>query len=905
MKKDPQQKSFRERLNISRLAIANPWLTICIWLAVSVAGLFAYSSLKYALFPDVTFPVVVVSAKAPLDNALDTEAQLTKIIEEPLKSIEGLEEIDSTTYPGQTVVSGLFEAGMELEASVKAVEAKLNQITLPPENSFEVIPFNLNESTAVSYVVKSDSKSLKELIAIAQKQIVPSISKLPGVLKVNLLGDPAPPETENNQDSSTITPTLVRFNGDNATAFQVIKQADANTLEVVDEVEKEIQKLQSQLPEIQLILAETQAKYIKEATQATIDDLLLAIILAVLVIFPFLRSFKATIIAALVIPISLLGTFIIMAIAGFNLETITLLALALTIGIVVDDAIVDVENISRRIEKGETPKEAAISGTDEIGMTVVASTLTIVAVFLPVAFIGGTIGKFFQPFGLTVSVAVLFSLFVARTLSPVLAIKWLRQSNKAKNNPDRASDSSPSFLAIQYRDLLHWSLSHRRMVVGIALFSFISGIALIPLIPQGFIPKLDRGEFNIIYTTPLPKLSAQPSAPEGQNDTKQAESASQDQSFNWLNNLAQSPTKFLLNRTRRIGGQLEQEVLKSKEVESVFTISGLRGDPTKGKLYVKLKSDRQLHTSEAQEQIRTTLPKIPGVNVSVEDIKFVDTGDEKPLKLALIGDDLKALDSTAQQIKARLQELPGFVDVSASGGHNTSDNIVEIERKNGQRAAYISANLSQGLALGDATEKVVEVAEPILPAGVRFDLEGDSARIGEIMGDFGVTLILSIVCILLLLVILFGSLLEPIVVGLSLPLSIVGAMLGLLITQSDFGMISLIGLIFLLGLVDKNAILLIDCVNQLRHSGLSRTEAIIETGMVRLRPIIMTSASAILGMLPIALGLGTGAELRQPMGVAMIGGLVTSTLLSLIVVPVIYTLLDDLWFKLFKRRRFN
>jgi multidrug efflux pump subunit AcrB len=802
---------------------------------------------------------------------------------------------------------------------------------------------------AITYAVKSNSKTLKELTQIAREQIIPPIAQLPGVLRVDLLGDATQQKSDSkpgdNSQSKIQNPkskidspaTLVRFNGENVLAFEVIKQGRANTLDVVAQVENVVKKLQADVPQVQLILAETQANYIRESTQATIDALLLAIVLAVLVIFPFLRNLQATVIAALAIPISLLGTFIVMAIAGFNLETITLLALALVIGIIVDDAIVDVENISRHIQEGATPRKAAIDGTDEIGLTVSAATFTIVAVFLPVAFMGNTLGHFFKPFGLTVSAAVLISLLVARTLSPVLAVYWLKsppqsasktidiESDQPSNNP------KPKGFARSYCNLLQWSLNHRKIVVGLAILSFIVGIALIPLIPTGFIPKLDRGEFNIVYTSPLPQLpkgsgSVNPTGenslnPSSAKENKAAVSSPTTENpsssvsaspkkapadktgsgfgtgdFNWLADIAKSPIRILLNKSRKTAAQIEEVVLRSPQVESVFTIVGTQGQPNKGQLYVKLKHERQFDTAQVQDQIRAALPKLDGVSISVEDIQFVQTGGEKPLQVALIGNDLKTLSNTAQEIKRRIEKLPGFADVTATNNIDKSGDITQIERLNERRVAYISANLSQEQALGNATDQVVAQAEAVLPPSVTLDLGGDSARIGEILGSFAVTLGLSLVCVLLVLVLLFGGFLEPLVVILSLPLSIVGAMLGLLLTQSHFGMISLIGLIFLLGLLNKNAILLIDYANQLRNSGLSRTEAILKTGQVRLRPILMTTASTILGMLPIALGLGAGSELRQPMAVAIIGGLITSTLLSLIVVPVLYTLMEDLWF---------
>jgi Cation/multidrug efflux pump len=594
-----------------------------------------------------------------------------------------------------------------------------------------------------------------------------------------------------------------------------------------------------------------------------------------------------------------------MAIAGFNLETITLLALALVIGIVIDDAIVDVENIARLIDAGETPREAAIKGTDEIGLTVTASTLTIVAVFLPVALMGDALGQFFKPFALTISSAVVISLLVARTLSPVLAVYWLKPAkNRLENHPPK-----PNPIIESYRRLLQWSLTHRKRVILIAILSFIAGLALIPFVPQGFLPRLDRGEFVINYSYPLPQISniqlqnkSEPNEPlkdaPGQvsNDIFQQQGA-----FDWLTDLARNPIQLFLRKTRTTATKIETVILNTPDVEKALTIIGIKGQPNRGRIYVKLKNDRQLTTLETQDQIRSNLPQINNVTISVEDIQFVETGDEKPLQIVLVGADIQQLNNIAKTIKEKVAKLPGFVDVRVTGEENISNTINQIERFNGQRAAYITANLSQGQLLGDATNQVIEIAKPLISNGVTLKLTGDSARIGQVLNSFLVTLLFSVICMLGLLFLLFGRWVEPAVVGLTLPLCLVGAMLALLITQSDFGIISLIGLIFLLGLLDKNVLLLMDYINQLRQKGMGRNQAIIETGAVRLRPIIMTTASTILGMLPIALGLGAGAELRQPMAVAIIGGLITSTLLSLIVVPVLNTLLEDEWLKIKKR----
>jgi multidrug efflux pump subunit AcrB len=883
----------KSQFNLSRLAIEHSRLTIAFWIAIAVAGLFAFSSLKYSLFPTVNFPVVVIRAQANTETVLDTEAQLTKPIETALADTPGLAQLYSSTYLGQTVVNLLLDTDIDIQAATATVESRLKQLSLPPEIELDVIPFNLNETSAISYIVTNQERDLGKLNEIASEDILPAIEKLSGVERVDVLGNADYGEV--NPDNPTANNTLIHFNGQEAIAFQVIKQGDANTLEVVKQVEQQIAQLQQRLPNIQLILAETSAGYIRDSTQATIDALLGSVVLAILIIFPFLRNFKATLITAIAIPISLLGTFIVMAVVGYNLETLTLLALALVIGIIVDDAIVEIENIMRHLEEGKSIREAAFAATTEIGFTASVATLTIVAVFLPIGFMGGTLGQFFRPFGITISAAVLTSLLAARTLSPVLAVYWLNsQEVRTQNNlEDRG------IITTSYRNLLQWALNHRRAVIGIAIGSFIAGIALIPLIPQGFIPQLDRGEFKIVYTTPLPKIVGTNSTPSqgvrsqkkpvGENGSSPSKDE-QSNSFSWLSSLARSPERILLRKTIRVGQELEQVVLNHPDVESVYTVAGLRGEPNKGKIYIKLKSDRNLTTSQIQAAIRQQLPPIPQGVVSVEDIPFVETGEDPSFKVALEGENLEQLRKSAIAFQTEIQKLSGFEDVRIDGVNEPLDKLIHLDRK---RVAYINANLSANQGIGNATAKAQAIADQILPSGIIFDLEGDSARSKKILGEFGVTLALALICMLAVVYLPFRRWLEPMVIGLSLPLSIVGAMLALLITQSDFGMISLIGLIFLLGLLDKNAILLLDYINQLRTAGVKRTEAILQTGVLRLRPIIMTTSSTILGMLPIALGWGAGAELRQPMAVGIIGGLITSSLLSLIVVPVLYTLLED------------
>ncbi len=887
------------RWNLSHWAIDHPWLTIGFWLAIAVAGLMAFSSLKYALFPEVSFPVVIVQGSAGGLDLAATEAELTRPLEAGLIQLTDT-GLYSSTYPGQTVISLAFPTKQSLESATQTVEAKLQGLALPPGADLKVFPYNLNETAAITYAIAPKTPCPDELTCLEtmaeplQTRVISRLNQIPGVLRVNLLGDAEFRSGDNGAQQTINPPTLTRFNDNNVLALQVIKTGQANTLEVVRQVEAQIQELAVNFPDWRFVTAETQADYIREATKATIEALLGAIALAILVIYPFLRSFWATLISAIAIPLSLLGTCTVMALLGFNLETLTLLALALVIGIVVDDAIVDVENIARHIEAGEAPKAAAKAGTQEIGLTVSATTLSIVVVFLPIALLGGTLGQFFLPFAVTVSAAVVISLLVARTLSPVLAVKWLRPTT----TPQQKYFHRPlNWLSNHYQNLLQWALHHRGWTVGIALLTLLVGLGIIPLIPQGFIPTLDRGEFNVVFQSEPPKIAAAFTSgfpPDKDNDPDSDDRGGG--AFSFLDQLSESPEALLLRRGRRVSEKLVPTLQDNPAVKNTFTVLGYQGHPLKGRIHVQLRDDRGQTTQTIQNQIRATLPTLPKVSTRVENILFVQTGDDTPLKLALIGDDFEQLQQTAQTLQARVSEIPGLTEIKLEG---LNYETAVIEHFRGQRAIYLSASLLPDYALGNITQQVEAIANEIRPEGIDLDIQGDSARVGIIFREFAVAFALSIGGMVLIFFGLFRRLLEPLVIVLSLPLSIVGAMLGLWLTQSDFGMISLVGLIFLLGLLDKNAVLLIDFANQLRQQGVSRHQALLTTGRVRFRPILMTTSSTVLGMTPLALGWGAGAELRQPMAIAIIGGLMASTLLSLLVVPVLYSLLDDFWTRKF------
>ncbi len=785
-----------------------------------------------------------------------------------MRALHGTSDVASTTYPGQTVINVPFDVGSDLGASRQTVEVAIKLLKLPAGTRTQVLPINLNEAVVATYTVESSALPLARLGALTAQGIAPVIEALPGVLKVHTLGEP---KDARAPEAASQAGTRVRLNGRAALALQVVKRGDANTLDVAERVAVIVKQINDRKAAgtdgVKLTLAQTQADYIRAATRQTLHALAEAVVISALVIFPFLWNWRATAISALAIPTSLLGTAVVMVLYGFNLETITLLALAMIVGNVVDDAIVDLENISRHLDMGESPREAAIKATDEIGLTVTAATLTVVAVFLPIGLMSGVLGQFFRPFGITISAAMLISLLVSRTLSPVLAVYWL-QSRAPRGSgamdattPATMHAVAPSALVRHYSRWLAWALAHRRVVLGGAVLCFAASLALIPLIPKGFIPTLDRGEFYLNYSTPP---ATPPDGPAAAHFDP-------------------------LQDSLAVAATLDAFVRQSPAVETAFTIVGTRqGEANKGSIHIQLKADRQIATADLQEQFRRTMPAMAGVTTSVEDIPFVDSGGEKPVQLRLVGDDVVALQQAGQALTQRLKSLSGLTDISSSTARMDGNVPLEIQHHNGRRVALITANLGPNAAIGEVSDRAVEAARATLPPGISLDLGGDSAQAEEIIGSFLKTLGLSLLCIFLVLYALFRSLLDTVVVIASLPLCIVGAMLGLLVTQADFGMVSMLGIIFLLGLTNKNAILIVDYIKQLRATGLPRREAILQAAPIRLRPILMTTAATVLGMLPLALGFGAGSELRIPMAIAIMGGLLTSTVLSLLVVPVVY-----------------
>ena len=764
--------------------------------------------------------------------------------------------------------------------------------------------------------------------------------------------------------------TIARYNGVSSVSVGIQKQSGTNTVEVIERIKKELEQISRSLPNgMKLAIAFDQSNFIKRSINEVQHHLVYGGFFAILAVLLFLRNFRTTIISALAIPASVVSTFAIMNAFGFTFNNMSMLALSLSIGILIDDAIIVIENIQRHIEDGKTPKEAAFFATSEIGLAVSATTLAIVVIFVPVAFMKGIIGRFFFQFGMTVVFAVLVSWFVSFTLTPMLASLYL----KGKNSPRRPSRIPASVTAIieryrfshhlqrlsekletyygklegRYRRILSWALVHRMKVLIFAGATFLLGLSFMFFIGKEFTPSEDQSRFVIRLQTPI------------------------DYSVDEVD---------LMNR------KAEEIVRKFPEVKSVlYTQGGGRtAETNKANLSINLvpKSDRRKSQEEVKAEMRRALRKIPGLKASVENISMIGgQGRQVAIMYSIRGLELDKLENYTKEIQERLGKLPGIVDLDSSlekgkpevrvfidrdkaadlgvdvatiaetanfllsgeveitkfkdeargrrydvrvrldpenraspddigqiyvrskdGKLVMLSNIVTLKEGGGasiinrvdrQRAVTLFANLEKK-PLGQAKSELDDISSRVLTSGYSGSYKGQADMMKESFQYLLFAAILGIVMAYMVLAAQFESFAHPFTVLLSMPFSLIGAFGALFLTGKTLNIFSIIGLILLMGLVKKNAILLVDYTNILRGRGTSRKEALLEAGPVRLRPILMTTFAMIMGMMPIAIGIGEGAETRSPMAIATIGGLITSLLLTLIVIPVAYDVLDEM-----------
>jgi len=765
--------------------------------------------------------------------------------------------------------------------------------------------------------------------------------------------------------------SLARLDGHDAVALEIQKQSGGNTVAMVEAVNKKIKELQPELAKlgVETVKAKDNSKFIVDAVDDVAVSIILGGLLAVLVVFYFLKSWRSTIITSLTLPVSVIGSFVIMKAMGFTLNTMTLMALSLAIGILIDDAIVVRENITRHSEMGKDHITAAREGTAEIGPAVIATTLSILAVFIPVAFMGGIVGRFFFSFGIVVAFAVAISLFVSFTLDPMLSAVWpdpehekgYQESHHGHRHfimktVDWFNDKVDTWESA-YRKGIEWALHHRLIVILGGVGSFIVAMVLMGLLGGNFQPDYDRGDLQVGFKV-------------------QADSS--------------------LEATKRKAEEIERIILTrpdgspSKEVDHVYTTigTGLNGSIRDGSVYVKFTEKSRRDVVPIRRELRERLQSVAGAETDVSAVS--DMGDAKAVSIAIMSPDRRAVEQAEPLVINAVRKSEGAVDVTSSRDKGKPELRLAVDRKqasdlgvspmavaslvrplvdgvdvakyeepsNGEQydvtvrlsdqdrsrgeqleamtvtstkkdpaGNFIQVKLSnlarfenttspaklerRGLqpqilvttnkegktlneVVADVNQRVAELHKSgALPEGVKAEPIGMAKHNKETAGYMGTAMLLAVCFIYFVLASQFESFKLPITIMLTLPLSMVGMVLMLLVTGDSMSMMTSIGLILLMGLVTKNAILLVDrTLQNMREHNMPRKEALIEAGMTRLRPILMTTLAMIGGMLPLFLALGSGAQMRAPMARAVVGGIITSTLLTLVVIPVFFDILD-------------
>ena len=775
------------------------------------------------------------------------------------------------------------------------------------------------------------------------------------------------------KDGAQEIENMALYNGERTLLLTVQKAQDANTIEVVDGLMGSLKELRKQVPaDIRLEPVSDGSRQIRVAVDNVRRTLIEGALLTILIVFLFLNSWRSTVITGLTLPISLIGTFWFMNMFGFTINMVTLMALSLCVGLLIDDAIVVRENIVRHVQMGKNAYDAAMIGTQEIGLAVLATTLSIVAVFLPIGFMEGIIGKFFHEFGITIVAAVLISMFVSFTLDPMLSSVWHDPSIHLNDKPagtlnlyDRSIGRVTHWFELQtdrmadrYQHMLAWALKHKRSTLLLAVGIFVASILMVPLLGTEFVPKGDYSETTLSFQTP-------------------------------------------------VGTSLESTALKAKQVEAIvrefpevqYTLTGMNTPNAQGKnnasIYIRL-VDRKLRQRSVEDisiLLRERLSKIAGITVT--HVGILDSvGGSKQIEFSIQGPDQRELERLTLKLMDRFRAIPGLVDLDSSVKANKPTIAIQVMRESASDLGWNAASLANGLrtlvagqtvgnwrapddqtydvnvrlapdfrnspqdlerlpfnvaspdgqtrivrlgqiaqvqettgsnqinrrdmvrevainanaslrSAGEISADIRKILDTVAwPPGYRYQFGGSTKSMNESFQYASTALLMAVIFIYMILASQFKSFLQPLALMTSLPLTLIGVVLALMAFGSALSMFSVIGVVMLMGLVTKNAILLVDFAIRAREGGVSdtgqpvagldRTEALLMAARVRLRPILMTTLAMIFGMMPLAFAITEGSEQRSPMGQAVIGGVITSSLLTLVVVPVVYCYMDDL-----------
>ncbi len=1020
----------------TRVSLKNPVFATMVMLAIVVLGLFSLQRLKVDQFPNIDFPVVVVTADYPGATPEIVESEVTKKLEEAVNTIAGINSLISRSYEGSAVLIVEFQLQMDGRKAAEDVReriAAIRPLLRTEVKEPRVLRFDPASRAvwSVAVVPEAQGPSAVALTGWADQVLKKRLENVRGVGSVTLVGatrresniylQPRAMEAlgvsaeqvaqalraENQdlplgalrsltrertlslaarlerpedferlivarrggaaitlgqvatvQDGPQEAETLAMRNGERTLLVSVQKSQDENTIEVVDGLNRMLAELQPQLPPgVRLEPVVDTSRPIRVGVDNVRRTLIEGAVLTVLIVFLFLNSWRSTVITGLTLPISIVGTFIFMHAFGFSINMVTLMALSLCVGLLIDDAIVVRENIVRHVQMGKSPWQASLEGTQEIGLAVLATTFSIVAVFLPIGFMGGIIGKFFHEFGVTIVAAVLISMFVSFTLDPMLSSVWHDPAIDAQGKPlgkgwydrtlgrlTRSFDRATERLADRYQAILRWSLVHKGKTLLLAVGVFVTSVLMLPLLGTEFVPKADFSETTVNFHTP-------------------------------------------------VGSSLEATEAKARQVDAIvrslpevrYTVTTVNSGIAQGKnyatMYVRLvnRDQRERSADQMSAALRERLAQVPGITVT--QVGLTDSvGGNKQIEFSLQGPDLRELERLSLEVRKRVAAIPGLVDLDSSvkpdkpmlrlaldreatsdlglsvgqvasglrtlvAGQNVGtwrapddqtydvnlrlspqarDSSADLERlplatasdgrpvrlnqlarveeatgpnqinrRDLTREVAVNANV-YGRAAGEVSADIrAQLEQMDFPPGYRWRFGGSTKNMQESFGYALSSLMLAVLFIYMILASQFKSFLQPVALMTSLPLTLIGVVLALLLFGSTLSMFSVIGIVMLMGLVTKNAILLVDFAIRLREAGMERSQALLEAARVRLRPILMTTLAMIFGMVPLAFALTEGSEQRAPMGQAVIGGVITSSLLTLVVVPVAYCYLDD------------
>lgn len=1028
-------------MNLAELAIKRPTFITCFILLMIVLGIISYNKMPVDQFPDVSFPIVFAEIAYPGASPADVERQISKIVEDEVSSLPGLQTISSYNYDSIAVIVIKFRLGIDIKESEQQVRNRINNVRnkLPKDAKEPVIRrFDPADQPIISLAINSKLKP-DVLYDVANEKVKPLLERVPDVGLVRIVGGQkkeiqvvvdkkklqdhrlsmlqvSQKITDTSEDipigkyedatSETILRAVGQFsnlqelknvainffgsdypvklseiasvneklekpkryssiNGEYALFLQVYKQSGANTVAVAERVKAQTEKINLLFNEKKIdakaIMVRDAAIPIALNVQDVRESIFLGIILCILVVFFFLGSARSTFITGLALPNSLLGGFILMYVMGYSINIMTLIALSLAVGLLIDDAIVVRENIFRHLQMGKKPIDAALEGTAEVAMAVVATTMVVIAVFGPIAFVPGIVGQFFKQFGLTIVFIMLVSLFDAFTVAPMLSA-YMATSNETDREHKRGLGLIARMLAAfervqvklenKYETILQWATVKRKTVLISAAILFIASLVLGKFIPKTFLPANDLGEFSVTLEMPMGTS---------------------------------------LEGTRVFAKKIETLIKSLPEVDLVaVTVGSTAFESNKADFFVHLvpKSVRGgKTTSDVKQLLRDKLALFGKEAIlAVTDIDIGGSG-QKPLNLYIVGDNLDELATYALALQKKVAKIQGLIDVDtnfrvgspeyhvvfdrersealgvstvtagaelrnrtegsvpatySSNGidydirvmfsenekdimRNFSSTFVpnqnrdmvplsrvataqkkvgysQINRQNKGRFIALSANLGHDGQIGGATaeiEKIIKEDPP--PLGITHQFEGQAQDFIDLMSNMLIAVGLGVLLIYLVLASLYESFITPFTILLALPLAISGAFIALFIFGKSIDIFSIIGLILLMGVVAKNSILLVDYTNHLVREGMEINAALIKAGRTRLRPILMTSLALIAGTLPVAIGVTALGTQRQSMGVAIIGGVLSSTLLTLIVVPAAYGYIEK--FRLWSRAK--